>query len=414
MGCASSTVVASPPVLEGASLAASDTPSPSLMQPNNFHCKYTLGNKIGKGTFSQVHVANHNFSPNGIVAVKIQRSQGESSDCSRKQAHLSALTEVGFWSLASSHPNCVEMFEYFLEDDLSYMVMEKCSYGLLSYIRTFAKVSEASLLAVFAQMLKGITHIHSASILHRDIKPVNFLVGGEDGKTVKLCDFGLAVFVPPGGKAAGCCGTAPYICPEMWQREEADLKADVWSFGVTAYVLLCGEWPHKGSDRSSMKMAIVNGPPPSYSEKSWLTLPARMLLAGVLKRDPDRRPTAASVSKIAADWQRFIKGRHKSPGRLDKMIASAEALGAFYTPSVNLRSDIDDILTAGLNEGSTQKNSSIVSQLHFDECIVSTPEEHKKVVESVAPPISDESDWQKHAESSKSKSTLCPSSGVSF
>jgi serine/threonine protein kinase len=128
------------------------------------------------------------------------------------------------------------MHENFFDDYFCYMVMERCKYGLVSYLKILPTITESTLVPVFHQMLQGLTHLHSLNIIHRDVKPENFLVGGRDGQTVKLADFGLAAIVPESGKVAKVCGTAAYMCPEMILLREADFKADIWSLGVTAYL----------------------------------------------------------------------------------------------------------------------------------------------------------------------------------
>jgi len=82
-------------------------------------------------------------------------------------------------------------------EDLCFMVMEKCSCGLYQALRNMPDVTERDLGNILAQMLQGISHCHSVNIIHRDVKPDNFLIGGKDCHTVKLTDFGLSAIVKP-------------------------------------------------------------------------------------------------------------------------------------------------------------------------------------------------------------------------
>merc|ERR1740121_2799409 len=135
-----------------------------------------------------------------------------------------------------------------------------------------AKVTEPVLARVYSDMLRALASIHEQGIVHCDVKPDNFLFSGtlHDG-IVKLCDFGLSAVVSSQRKEMmGVKGTAPFMPPEMLQGGGFDTKADVWSFGVTAYVLLLGHFPYQPAvaTASAMKRAIRFGMPgPSFKPK---------------------------------------------------------------------------------------------------------------------------------------------------
>jgi serine/threonine protein kinase len=112
-----------------------------------------------------------------------------------------------------------------------------------------------------------LAHCHAANVVHRDVKPDNFLLGGNSGQEIKLTDFGLATILPPKKKLHGIAGTAPYMSPELLGSDGYDDKTDVWSLGVTAYVMLFGVFPYMPKERSgdAMKAIIRKGSPaPSF------------------------------------------------------------------------------------------------------------------------------------------------------
>merc|ERR1711924_314784 len=107
-------------------------------------------------------------------------------------------------------------------------------------------VTEATLSGAFSQMLRGIAHIHSLEIAHRDLKPDNLLV---NAGVVKISDFGLACFIGNhtgslGRGVQGIVGMAPFMPPEMVRGEGYDMMCDMWSMGAVAYVLLLGHFPY--------------------------------------------------------------------------------------------------------------------------------------------------------------------------
>lgn len=147
-------------------------------------------------------------------------------------------------------------------------------------------------------MLLGIVHVHSKGIIHRDVKPENFLVA--DG-TVKLCDFGMAEFMPAKKLLGGVYGTPPYMSPEMILRRGYDLGSDVWSYGVCMYLLQYGEYPYVPHVRTgtAMKELIAKGvPEPKFISKDALQLPrneCREFIRCMLNRDRKCRPSAETM-----------------------------------------------------------------------------------------------------------------------
>jgi serine/threonine protein kinase len=112
-------------------------------------------------------------------------------------------------------------------------------------------------------------------IAHRDIKPANILIshqgtsGGEG--SVKVADFGMAGFTGVDGHLRGRCGTPGYVAPEVWTTSVHGgygNKVDVYSAGVTLYVLLCGYEPFYGESDAELiaanKAAIID-----YPEEDW-------------------------------------------------------------------------------------------------------------------------------------------------
>jgi serine/threonine protein kinase len=190
-------------------------------------------------------------------------------------------------------------------------------------------------------MLAGIAHMHSFGIIHRDIKPDNFLVGGKEGNIVKICDFGLSAKLPESGCLKGILGTAPYMAPEMLATQQYDEKADVWAFGVVAYLLLCGEFPYQTSDGSAgmMKKAILKGAPADCA-REWLSASAMQFLQQVLARTPRKR-----LSASVAQTSMYLTGTHSdSLPSLAKVLTLAKRTGAFGSESMWTTTEADSVL----------------------------------------------------------------------
>lgn len=302
-------------------------------------CK--LGEKIGRGSYAQVHAAT--TCGNEEVAVKVRNLFPERYMRlgQRDKVLKSSFKEVVVWKALGSHENCVGLLDSFFDSHLSYMVMEKCACSLFQFLHGSDLVNEITIGRAFEQMLVAIAYMHSVGVVHRDIKPDNFLVGGKHGDTVKICDFNLSAMLPPSGFFRGALGTAPYMPPEMLYKQSYDQKADVWSFGVVAYLFLCGEFPYQSSDGSpaQMKESIVVGGAPEC-RKAWLSDKAISFLQHVLKRNPQERATPKSALKFA-----YIKDR-ATVGYpcLREVLDCAKLTGAFTSFPVETLTETDLLL----------------------------------------------------------------------
>jgi len=165
---------------------------------------------------------------------------------------------------------------------------------------------------------------------HRDIKPDNFLVGGEGGQVVKLCDFGLSALIPREGVVAGIFGTAPFMSPEMLYGRWYDDKTDVWSFAVIVYALLFGSFPYTPEERSSpaMKVAIRAGTTPSFQPAA-----TGCGVASRGSRSPVRSEAAMQLVKTLLD-----RDQHSRPSAREAlgMILICESLHGCHLPHLDL------------------------------------------------------------------------------
>mmetsp|Transcript_65374 Transcript_65374/g.156305 ORF Transcript_65374/g.156305 Transcript_65374/m.156305 type:complete len:390 (+) Transcript_65374:92-1261(+) len=245
-----------------------------------FHQKYKLGNKIGKGGFAQVRIAR-NVKSNEQVAVKILNMKAEM-----------ASVEMRFLKMCQNQ-HCVRLLEAHIEKDLSYLVMELCDATLFATFDKMKVLTEHAVVPFVIGMLKSLIHIHSMGIVHRDVKPENFLCVGPQC-IVKLCDFGVAASVSHHDDESlyGVSGTAAFVSPEMVSGKKYGAKTDVWSLGVLMYALFFGHLPYESKNGTSagLKQAIRSGSsPPSFS------LPLQLRQSG-----------AVSVSQQAQDFVRAL------------------------------------------------------------------------------------------------------------
>ena len=158
------------------------------------------------------------------------------------------------------------------------------------------------MLDIARQLVAALAHLHSLDVAHRDIKPENILYSGD---TVKLCDFDLAS--EKGSACSSGAGTADFLAPEVLrlfigEGEEYGLACDLWSLGVTLYILICGSPPFTGdcglgcgcSSCLNLLFTCIQENQPNFSWGPWhnISSSCKHFLRELLTKDPSSRLSA--------------------------------------------------------------------------------------------------------------------------
>ncbi|VAH52669.1 unnamed protein product [Triticum turgidum subsp. durum] len=148
------------------------------------------------------------------------------------------------------HPNIIRFKEVVLTPTHLAIVMEYASGGeLFQRICNAGRFSEDEGRFFFQQLISGVSYCHSMQVCHRDLKLENTLLDGSVAPRLKICDFGYSKSSVLHSQPKSTVGTPAYIAPEVLSRREYDGKvADVWSCGVTLYVMLVGAYPFEDPD----------------------------------------------------------------------------------------------------------------------------------------------------------------------
>lgn len=286
-----------------------------IEQKDSFYSRYKLFEKLGEGGFGQVRAckARHNSNDYAVKILDIRQATRRElassyAEVDRSLLHA-VLSELKVWKQLGDCENTVRLLEYFQDRGLVYIVMERCVCSLMDRILIEdLSVTQIGLAGWLRQMLLGIRHCHSSQVVHRDVKPDNFLCGGPDGQTLKLADFGLSVPLPKTGKLKGIYGTTPFMSPEMLLNTGYREGTDLWSFGSSAYLMLYGTFPYMAPEevpkeqlRAVIKEVIKAGKPePAFEpiaeeidgQKRVGLRAATNFVKELLNRNPDVRPSA--------------------------------------------------------------------------------------------------------------------------
>ncbi|KAH9297706.1 hypothetical protein KI387_029388, partial [Taxus chinensis] len=198
------------------------------------------------------------------------------------------------------HPNIVRFKEVLLTPTHLAIVMEYAAGGeLFERICTAGRFSEDEARFFFQQLISGVSYCHSKQVCHRDLKLENTLLDGSPAPRLKICDFGYSKCSLLQSRPKSTVGTPAYIAPEVLSRKEYDGKlADVWSCGVTLYVMLVGAYPFEDQEdpknfrKTIQRIMSVQYTIPDYVHVS---TECKQLLARIFVANPTKRITIQEI-----------------------------------------------------------------------------------------------------------------------
>ncbi|CAN0918690.1 Calcium-dependent protein kinase 16 [Linum grandiflorum] len=214
--------------------------------------------------------------------------------------------EVKILRQLAGHENVVHFVNAFEDDSYVFIVMELCEGGeLLDRIlaKKDSRYSEKDAAVIVRQMLKVAAECHLHGLVHRDMKPENFLFKStKEDSALKATDFGLSDYIKPGKKFHDIVGSAYYVAPEVLQRKSGP-ESDVWSIGVITYILLCGRRPFWDKTEDGIFKEVLRNKP-DFRRKPWPTIShsAKDFIKKLLVKDPRARLTAAQA--LSHPWVR--------------------------------------------------------------------------------------------------------------
>jgi serine/threonine protein kinase len=204
------------------------------------------------------------------------------------------------------HPNVVPIYAAGEEDAIPYIAMRYVAGSDLGRrIAREGRLGPELAVALIAQVGNGLDAIHAAGLVHRDVKPANVLLSGDDGaEHAYITDFGVArnVATQSGLTQTGrFVGTLDYVAPEQIAGGPIDARVDVYALGCLLYKLLTGQVPFPREGEAARLYAHLNDPPPAPS----LYAPAvsmaldDVVVRAMSKQPGDRYPSAGDLGRAA-------------------------------------------------------------------------------------------------------------------
>ncbi|KAM0750090.1 CMGC/MAPK/ERK protein kinase [Meredithblackwellia eburnea MCA 4105] len=223
---------------------------PVLNEPFLVDANYQFVKELGQGAYGVVCSAKHKSTGDSLAIKKVTKV------FHKKILTKRALRELKLLHHFRGHKNVTCLYDMDLVDpvgfDSVYLYEELMEADLHAIIRSGQPLSDAHFQSFIYQTLCGLKYIHSAQVLHRDLKPGNLLVNADC--ELKICDFGLArgfdmKEVGQQGFMTEYVATRWYRAPEiMLSFANYTTAIDVWSVGCVLAELLGGRPVFKGKD----------------------------------------------------------------------------------------------------------------------------------------------------------------------
>lgn len=216
---------------------------------------YRIDAELGRGGMGIVYRA-HDLKLDRPVALKFlpQGLSGSPADNVRLLSEARAAATI-------NHPNACTIHGIEEAAGHRFIVMELVEGRTLHDVVRSSPLDPGTAVKHARQIAEALHEAHGRGIVHRDVKSENIMIDARG--RVRVMDFGLARLkgAARNTKTGSTVGTLAYMAPEQIRGEEADARADIFSFGVVLYEMLTGRVPFRGEHDAAVMYSIMNEDP---------------------------------------------------------------------------------------------------------------------------------------------------------
>lgn len=302
---------------------------------------YRVLKPIGEGGMAVVYLVEHQTLLKQFAAKVLSSALASSLEARAR------FTQEAHASSQLDHENIVSISDFGVTvDQRPFFVMELLRGQALDQRLAEGPMTIEEVVAVAVPVARALAHAHAEGIVHLDVKPENiFLVQRSQGRWgVKVVDFGIAKTpLNPGlTKPGETSGSPMFMAPEMCRGEEdIDQRADVYSFGILLYLMMCGRLPFvDDSPHEVLQMQVDQRPTPPREVNPDLSPElAEIIERALAKRPEDRYPSMEALlhhleAALPSGADRLLIEAQSGTTLRNTPFAGALSLGRHDTPSI--------------------------------------------------------------------------------
>jgi serine/threonine-protein kinase len=294
--------------------------------------EYEIVEHVGHGVAADVYKA-YQAKLDRYVAIKVLSPTfvGEQAFLARFVREAQAVARL-------DHPNILPVHDFDRQGDLVYIVMQYVDSGSLDDLLG-QSLPLGLTLGILEQVGSALSYAHRRSIIHRDVKPGNILLGPD--RWVLLTDFGLVKILTtpadltPSGMSLG---TPAYMAPEQVAGDRVDQRADIYSLGATLYQMVTGRVPFEGGTGMAVAFKHLSEAlvPPRKLNPSLPTAVDKVIVKALAKEPNLRYQTIdelVAAFREAVDRATTPTAKHSTPLSIKKQSQSQLTRSAQAIPT---------------------------------------------------------------------------------